>query len=552
MTDQNIPTTNIGSANPPPSQPVDTSGTPVTGDVQITNQFSAEPAKTEEEPPKDLFESGLKYEPPGTPTSTDSIPTPDPNTLEQEFSAPEPVSPPAQSPGFGMDSVNTSTDSRISEPSLPSDKPKRRSVLGLLIGAVVILVVLGGGGYAYFAFFAQKTITINLNVEQAKVLIDNQDHSSQVRNQTLSASLSGDVHSFEVSKDEYFTYTKSIDVSKLTGNKLEINLRSYPEVEAFMEFASSDLVVDDETGKLFYLSNGGKNLYVATLGSDGKVGDFEYPTKGIDLSGLRKSVLAPDFSTAIFEFDANKTKDKKFSVGGSKGTKTFLYSLTDSSVSLIKAGITEAAYSPDSKNLYYNDGDNLVMTSIEDLSVTEIILNTKKAGVIKPKIRVSSTADLLALVPQSNKFAENKLYLFDLSTSELTEVGETDNVIDAKFSPESTKLLYSTYDDTSATKHKLSVLGIKAQTVTVLEVVTSVALTAWLDEQTLAYASPGADSSNYTISNVDTENSKVTAYAYKSDSLNQVTEIAYSASKQAIYLVNSGLAYLFKPDDGAY
>ncbi len=525
----------------------------------------------QEEEVKDIFEEGLKFEPPQTsesqaPESSESkIPSPPSPKPKTEIPpvAPETLPPqsPAQSPKFdktpdskeqlvGMDTLRSGKLPKSSQVQAPA--PKKKSLLGLIIGIIVVLIILGGGGYIYFAYFAQKTITLALNVEKASIKIDNQDYSSKLNNQILEVKLTGDIHNFEISKDDYFTYKKRIDISKLSGNRLEIDLRPYPSPEQLMKYPVDYLKSDFENQKLYYRSNQGKTLYSIILNSQGKVQKYQTLTSEI-MANITNLIWHPKFNSVIIQIPANKTANTIFSEGGNSGTKTFLYNFETKTAQYLGNNIQEINFSQDSELIYYNQNNLLMKTETANPTKDpEQILDIGKAELLNPKIIPSSSDEYLALIPQFNQTSKNHIYLFDLSQKELTELVSDGNQINAVFSPDNSKLIYSTSIQDSENGRQLSWIDLETKAIQDLKINTQINNVLWIDSEIILYSYYNESSQTYNVAEKNLEEDSSQEYKYKSSITLEIKNIQYDFNNEQIYFINNHLIYYFKLDDGKY
>ncbi len=534
---------------------------PENSNIQITNQFPAGKNKSDEKV-KDIFEEGLAFEPKITSTRPSSEQEPENNKPKK------PTDPGTSQPNPETNNTpkQTKPDSAIldslhlkgfekEQPRPPNNeslglkKPKRKPILGLIIGVIVAFVVLAGAGYAYFTYFSKKTITVKLNTEEATILIDDKDYSSEIRNQILEISLSGDIHDFEISKNNYFTYKRNIDLSKLTNKTLDIELRSYPIAQQLIKYPADYLGSDFGNNLLYYRSNQGKALFSATLDNDGSQKDFNKISADV-MNNIINLVWAPDLDSVIIQIPANKTNNTLFAEGSNSGIKTFIY-FNEKDIRLLGNDIQDVQYSSDTKNLYYNTTSGLLYKAlIENLTEPPTqLLNSKSASVENPKIIVSNSGNYLALIPRSRDYKENQIYLYNINQKELTELVTDGNQLSGKFSPNDENLIFTTYsEDTSQLNH----VNIESKKTTDLNIYTDIQNVIWLDDEYILFSEYNKSSNTYEINkrgmSADINNN------YKLDSSKdlEIQNILYNNDNEILYFLNNSIIYYLKLDDGTY
>ncbi|MFH1749762.1 MAG: hypothetical protein ABH837_02630 [bacterium] len=534
--------------------------------IEITHQFPAQKTERKQEI-KDIFEEGLAFEPQNVsttpepkqePKTSSSVKTPvtrSPRDIPQEppqietdnLRKPETV----DTDGLGslqLKGFSQNQNKSTQETSLPAQPPHKKSILGLIIGTIIALLVLGGGGYTYFTFFTKKTITLKLNTEDAVVKIDSKDYSSEIRNQVLEIKLSGDVHKFEISKDNYFTYKKSIDLSKLQNNNLEVDLRSYPIAQQLMKYTADYLRAYFVSDLLYYRSNQGKTLYSITLNSDGSQEDFQRLSPDIMVS-INNLVWSPRFDSTIIQIPADKTKGTVFAEGGTSGTKTFIY-FDYKNVQYIGSNILDIKYSQDGKSIYYNTTGGLLLKSlIENISESQQLLNTKKALLENPKIVISNTGNYLALIPQSTNYEDNQIYLFDITSKELTELITDGSQFDARFSTNDSNLLFVTYSESGPV---LNAVNIQSKDIFDLNIQTSIENTVWLDDENILFSKYNKSSNSYEVNKRGMDSDSNASYRFDSAKTLEIKNILFNPDNNILYFLNNSLIYYLKLDDGRY
>ncbi len=111
--------------------------------------------------------------------------------------------------------------------------------------------------------------------------------------------------------------------------------------------------------------------------------------------------------------------------------------------------IGSIAWAPDnSKIAYYyapEDGEkSLIFTGAANKEITRV-LNFNDYGIDNPLLRWSPDSEWLLIIPRNEDTEKNKIYLFNSYSRKISEIADIGNQLDANFSPDGNKILYSTY-----------------------------------------------------------------------------------------------------------
>lgn len=175
--------------------------------------------------------------------------------------------------------------------------------------------------------------------------------------------------------------------------------------------------------------------------------------------------------------------------------------------------IGSIAWSPDDSKIAYSyapaSGEkSLVFANITNTSI-ERILNFNDLGIENPILRWAPDSASLLIIPRNHDAAKNKIYLLNTYSRTLKTLVDSGNQLDAVFSPDSNKIIFST--KSAGSLPDLSVINRNGDNKKSLEIQADLAKTTWTK-----------DSNNIIIATSDNATSTVSEY-----SVNKMTPVGF-------------------------
>jgi hypothetical protein len=109
------------------------------------------------------------------------------------------------------------------------------------------------------------------------------------------------------------------------------------------------------------------------------------------------------------------------------------------------------AWAPDnSKVAYYyapTSGEkSLIFSNANNQEITRV-LDFNEHGINNPVLHWSPDSEWLLIIPRNEDPQSNKIYIFNAYSRKISEIADTGNQLEAIFSPDGNKILYSTYSE---------------------------------------------------------------------------------------------------------
>ena len=234
-------------------------------------------------------------------------------------------------------------------------------------------------------------------------------------------------------------------------DKIKIELAESPAPTKIADYTAF-LYPGKEANEILYLGNNGRSLYKTkiTLDGDNNPSAETVPITDSKLSGINQIVWSPDRDLALF-----RKSDGIYLFDFQK------YDFVHQTETLWGKNIGDIAWAPDNARIaYYNQSDKtIIFTDSGNMSPTRVI-NLGDIGIENPLLRWSPDSEWLVVVPRNGNRSQNKTYLLNAYTRTLTEVTDTGNQLDAGFSPDNQKIIYSTMSQsqTSAEQFTASIM----------------------------------------------------------------------------------------------
>ncbi len=294
----------------------------------------------------------------------------------------------------------------------------------------------------------RSTLILIISPTDSVVTVDNQvlypDSSGAIREV-----FSPGTYTLRIGRDNYVSEIREINLKKAGKMTLEISLDEAPKPYTISELAEDGQKVTqnvqfiseaDDFNSIFYFADNASTLYKAKF----KINDEESIETVINrdisnppLSGINDIVWSPKKDAAIF-----KKNDGVYFFDFKK------YNFISQEEVKFGEDIGDIAWSPDnSKIAYYyapSSGEkSLIFANKTNTEVTRVA-NFVELGIENPYLHWSPDSEWLIVIPRNSDMNINKIYLFNAYTRSFKQITDTGNHLEAKFSPNGQKIIYST------------------------------------------------------------------------------------------------------------
>jgi hypothetical protein len=384
-------------------------------------------------------------------------------------------------------------------------------------------------------------ITIQLSPRNATLVIDGKDLNSS-GNSIVRKFVSPGTHQVEVEADDYIGISESIDFRRGFPKKIIISLLEKPAPTSIAD-GGEFLTKGNNFNEIYYL-NGGNTLYKAKIKVDenGKAQPSEVmPITGPTVNAVEEIIWSPTKELALFKRSTEVTlfDFKK-------------YDFVNQTEDLWGNDIGSIAWAPDNSKIAYcyapaGGEQSLIFANLTNTEITRVF-NFKDYGIDNPLLRWSPDSEWLLVIPRNQDADKNHIYLFNSYSRSMTEIADTGNQLDAQFSPDGNKIIYSTYskDPSGQVNSVLSVMNTDGSNKKSLGVYAILSKTAW-----------SKDSANIVVATYDPVTKGEEIYKYNVDKkqkdgfiLTDVGDIFINSlilsddNKMIVYQDNSGINVL--------
>lgn len=273
---------------------------------------------------------------------------------------------------------------------------------------------------------------------------------------TIMRFISPGTHVIEVEADGYLGFSQEINFKRGFPKKISITLKTSPEPLAISE-GGEFLTKGNDFNDVFFLE--GAVLHRARLkAAAGKVTILEnrnitaesiYDASEMIWSPSKEIALLRN-SSGIDIFDLKK------------------YDFVNQTEELWGNNIGSIAWSPDNSKVayYYASGTgekSLVFANLTNSEMNRVVDFTEYS-IDNPLLRWSPDSEWLLIIPRNEDKEQNKIYLYNAYSRTISTIADTGNQLDANFSPDGKKILYSTYskDPFGSVNSLLSIMDTKA------------------------------------------------------------------------------------------
>ncbi len=323
---------------------------------------------------------------------------------------------------------------------LKVNKKTMYTVLAVVVLSLLLLLLL----------LNRSGLKVNIEPRNAQVSIDN--IPLVVRNNGFaSTTLSPGNHILTVESEGYISQIIELNLKRARTSEIEVSLQRIPKPYSISDDATAAdnvqfITEGDDFNTVFYFADNASALYKAKfkVNDAGKIETiYNLPISNPPLSGIEDIIWSPKKDASIHK--KNKTAYyfdfKKYNFVNQEEVK-------------YGDNIGDIVFSPDdSKIAYYfapaSGEKSLVFANKDNTDITRVA-NLNDANIKNPYLNFSPSSEWIIVIPRNDNTQENKIFLFNAYTRSFKEVSDAGNNLEAKFSPDGSKIIYSTYSDDPA------------------------------------------------------------------------------------------------------
>lgn len=248
-------------------------------------------------------------------------------------------------------------------------------------------------------------------------------------------------HTVKVEADQYVGISKELYFKRGLTTNLVIDLKEMPE-QVLIEEKGSFLTKGKGKNEFLYLDTTKSQLFRATidLAQNNKLNVQKLALTDKKLSKVDEIIWGPDNDLALFRI-GNRVDLFDFQK----------YDFVNQTQKPWGEDIGSIAWAPDnSKIAYYyappSGERSLIFANLDNSEKNRFIgLNNELLQIENPLLRWSPDSRWLLIIPRNKQYDQNKIYLLDAYSRQINTLTDLGNQLDAKFSPDASSVLYTTY-----------------------------------------------------------------------------------------------------------
>jgi len=312
----------------------------------------------------------------------------------------------------------------------------KKIALSLYITVFAIaLAILGAIWY-----FTRSFVTIKVFPTEATIRID--DKVFKTQNGIIKTVLEPGTHDIIVEAQDRIGTSKKVDFSRGSNKNVSISLTEMPQPIQISSDAKMTSHGND-FNSFYYLGENGHTLFRVKLGLDDKdqtIKTIEHRSITDTKLGNNKEITwSPKGELALFRKNNNDINLFDFAK----------YDFVHQTETFWGKNIGSVAWAPDNSEIayYYNPGtgeESLILANIANNNITRVA-DLGAYNIKDPILHWSPDSEWLLVIPRSNDYPSNKIYLFNAYSRSIREFMAEGAQLDAVFSPDSNKILFSTY-----------------------------------------------------------------------------------------------------------
>jgi len=394
-----------------------------------------------------------------------------------------------------------------------------------------------------FWLFSRSFVAFRVTPGQATFSVDNAQIGLTAAGIARS-NLSPGTHTVKISADGYIGQSFDISFKRGFMKEVDISLKKLPaplEVSAGAQFLSRGSDFNDG----YYLGNDGKTIFKIKYDLDATSGNVTVAeNKAITdarLSTISEIIWAPTHQLALLR----KTD-------GSVNLFDFMkYDFVHQTETPWGSGVGSAAWAPDNSEIayYYAPGTgerSLILTNVLN-TAPERVADLNDNNIENPILRWSPDSQWLLVIPRNADTSKNNVYLFNVYSRTFKQLTTSGNQVDAIFSPDGNKILYSTLsnDPNSPIQTVISVMNLDGTNQRALKLRAEISKIVWSpDSKNIVVAAFDNTAKAETIFQYDTNLDESTGFV--------LSNLSVSGGIQSIALSSDGKIVLYETADGIF
>ncbi|MDO8444276.1 MAG: hypothetical protein Q7S80_02130 [bacterium] len=392
-----------------------------------------------------------------------------------------------------------------------------------IVGFVLIVAAV-----AAVWFFTRAFATITVSPRTASVWLDGKQLKVIAGEASLNTS-TGD-HLLKIEANNYIGRNETVTLGRGFNRQIAVALTETPK-PVQINTAGTFLMKGSDFNDGYYLS--GSTVYKTKVGLDsaGKVNVIENrPITDAKINDVKEIIWSPSKDLALMRH--------------SNGISLFDFMKYDfvhqTDTPWGGTDIGAVAWSPDnSKIAYYyapaSGEKSLVFANIINTEMTRVV-NFAELNIENPLLRWSPDSEWLIVIPRNKDAGQNKIYLFNTYSRAIKPVTDNGGQTEAKFSPDSNKILFSTGAN-------LTVMNKDGGNKTDLKIKANLSTVVWTkDSKNIIVAATDPSTNTQSIFRFDTEKVAMSGFSVKNLGSTAINSIAFSDDgKLILYEVNNAI-----------